>query len=46
MLPKELSYLDQFKLAVDVGFHEMEVRTVDSNDAAVKIKKAADQAGL
>ncbi len=46
MLPKELSYLDQFKLAVDVGFHEMEVRTVDSNDEAVKIKKAADQAGL
>ena len=46
MLPKELSYLDQFKLAVDVGFHEMEVRTVDSHDEAVKIKKAADQAGL
>ena len=46
MLPKELSYLDQFKLAVDVGFHEMEVRTVDSNDEAVKIKGAADQAGL
>ena len=46
MLPKELSYLDQFKLAVDVGFHEMEVRTVDSNDEAVKIKKAADQAAL
>ena len=46
MLPKELSYLDQFKLAVDIGFHEMEVRTVDSNDEAVKIKKAADQAGL
>lgn len=46
MLPQELSYLDQFKLAIDIGFHEMEVRTVDSNDEAVKIKKAADQAGL
>ncbi len=46
MLPKELSYWDRFKLAVDVGFHEMEVRTVDSNDEAVKIKKAADQAAL
>ena len=46
MLPKELSYLGQFKLAVDVGFHEMEVRTVDSNDEALKIKQAAGQAGL
>ncbi len=46
MLPKELPYLDQFKLAVDIGFHEMEVRTVDSEDESVKIKKAADQAGL
>jgi len=46
MLPKELSYLDQFKLAVDIGFHEMEVRTVDSNDEALKIKQAAGQAGL
>ena len=46
MLPKELSYLDRFKLAVDIGFHEMEVRTVDSDDEAANIKKAADQAGL
>ena len=46
MLPKEWSYLDRFKLAVDIGFKEMEVQTVDGNEAAVKIKNAADKAGL
>ena len=46
MLPKEWSYLDRFKLAVDIGFKEMEVRTVDGDEEAVKIKKAADKAGL
>lgn len=46
MLPKELSYLDQFKLAVDVGFHSMEARTVDDDAEAEKIKDAADKAGL
>ena len=46
MLPKELPYLDRFKLAVDIGFKEMEVQTVDSDDEAAKIKNAADKAGL
>ena len=46
MLPKELSYLERFKLAVDIGFKEMEVQTVDSDEEAAKIKNAADRAGL
>ncbi len=46
MLPKELSYLDRFKLAVDIGFNEMEVQTVDSDEETAKIKSAADKAGL
>jgi L-ribulose-5-phosphate 3-epimerase len=46
MLPKELSYLDQFKLAVDIGFLSMEARTVDDDTEAEKIKDAADKAGL
>ena len=45
MLPAEMPYLDRFKLAVDVGFHLMEVRTVDDSEAP-KIKDAADKAGL
>ena len=46
MLPKELSYLDRFKLAVDVGFEELEVETVGSDEEAAAIKTAADQAEL
>ena len=46
MLPKELSYLDRFKLAIDVGFHYMEVQTFDDDDEAHKVKEAADKAGL
>lgn len=46
MLPKELSYADRFRLAVDVGFHSMETQTVDSLEEARQIKDAADQAGL
>ncbi len=46
MLPKELSYLDQFKLAVDIGFHSMEARTVADDAEANEIKDAADKAGL
>lgn len=46
MLPKDLPYLDRFKLAVDIGFKEMEVQTVDSDEEAAKIKNAADKAGL
>jgi hexulose-6-phosphate isomerase len=46
MLPKELSYADRFRLAVDVGFRSMEAQTVDSLEEARQIKDAADQAGL
>jgi hexulose-6-phosphate isomerase len=46
MLPKELSYLDRFKLAVDVGFNLMEVRSLQDDAEAAKIKDAADKAGL
>lgn len=46
MLPRELSYLDRFKLAVDVGFNLMEVRSLQDDAEAAKIKDAADKAGL
>ena len=46
MLPGELSYLDRFKLAVDVGFNLMEVRSLQDNVEAARIKDAADKAGL
>lgn len=46
MLPKELPYLDRFKLAVEAGFKLMEAQTVDEEAEARKIKDAADKAGL
>lgn len=46
MLPEELSYLDRFKLAVDVGFNLMEVRSLQDEAEAARIKDAADKAGL
>jgi L-ribulose-5-phosphate 3-epimerase len=46
MLPKELSYLERFQLATDIGFHNMEVQTLDGDDEAHKVKEAADKAGL
>lgn len=46
MLPREMSYLDRFKLAVDVGFGAMETQTLDDDREAAKIKDAADKAGL
>lgn len=46
MLPRELSYLERFRLAVEIGFREMEVRTVEQDSEAREIKEAADKAGL
>ena len=46
MLPKELSYLDRFKMSVELGYPEMEARTVDTTAEARQIKDAADKAGL
>ena len=46
MLPREMSYLDRFRLAVEVGFRFMEAQTLDDEREARKIKEAADKAGL
>lgn len=46
MLPEQMPLLDRFRLAVDVGFKEMEAQTVESDQEAAAIKEAADRAGL
>jgi len=46
MLPKEMSYLDRFKLAVDIGFEGLEAQTVTDAKIADEIKEAADKAKL
>jgi hexulose-6-phosphate isomerase len=46
MLPKEMSYADRCKLAVDVGFQELECPTIEDDREAAEIKKAADAAKL
>ena len=46
MLPKEMSYLDRFKLAVDIGFEGLEAQTVTDPKIADEIKEAADKAKL
>ena len=46
MLPKELSLVDRFKLAIEVGFRSMEVRTAQTEAEARAINDAAQAAGL
>lgn len=46
MLPKEMSYLDRFKLAIDCGFEAMEAQTITDQKEAEQIKEAADKANL
>lgn len=46
MLPKEMSYFDRFKLAIDCGFEAMEAQTVTDQKEAEAIKEAADKAKL
>src|SRR5262245_53692624 len=46
MLPKELPFVDRFKLAVDVGFAGIEMQTVTDAKAADEIRAAADKSGL
>ena len=46
MLPKDLPLVDRFKLAVEVGFKSMEVRTVEDDADAQAIHDAAQAAGL
>jgi hexulose-6-phosphate isomerase len=44
MLPKQLSYVDRFKLARDVGFEAVEAQTIKDQREAEEIKKAAEDA--
>jgi hexulose-6-phosphate isomerase len=46
MLPKEMSYLDRFKLAVNVGFEAVEAQTVTDPKVADEIKEASEKAKL
>ena len=46
MLPKELSYSDRFKLALDTGFEGLEAQTVPDEKEANLIKEASVRTGL
>ena len=46
MLPKELSILDRFKLAREVGFEATEVHTVTDQKQAEEMRAASDATGL
>ncbi|HLI34051.1 MAG TPA: TIM barrel protein [Terriglobia bacterium] len=46
MLPPNLSYLDRFKMARDVGFETIQCQTMTDARAAEEIKEAAEKSGL
>ena len=46
MLPKKLSYDEQFKMAADAGFECVEAYTQPDESKAEQIKKAAEAAGI
>ncbi|MGH9608659.1 MAG: sugar phosphate isomerase/epimerase family protein [Bryobacteraceae bacterium] len=46
MLPKQLSYLDRFRMARDVGFQVLQAQTAPDPHEADAIKSAAQKAGL
>jgi L-ribulose-5-phosphate 3-epimerase len=46
MLPKQLSYLDRFRLAREVGFEALQVNTTPDPKEAEEIKQAAASAGI
>jgi len=46
MLPRQLSYLERFNLARDVGFEGVEARTVSDPKEADTIRAAADKAQI
>src|SRR5262249_37359792 len=46
LLPKQMSYLDRFKLAVDVGFEGVEAQTVADPKEADQIKEASEKAKI
>jgi hexulose-6-phosphate isomerase len=46
MLPKELPYLDRFKMAVDAGFAGIEMQTITDPKEAEDVRDAAAKSGL
>jgi L-ribulose-5-phosphate 3-epimerase len=46
MLPKSISMLDRFKLAVECGFEQIECPTTEDPAKAEEIKRAAEGSGL
>ena len=46
MLPKELPYLDRFRMAVDAGFAGIEMQTIADAKEAEAVRDAASQSGL
>ncbi|MFN0086855.1 MAG: TIM barrel protein [Blastocatellia bacterium] len=46
MLPKEMSYLDRFKLALECGFEGIEAQTITDPKEADQIKEASVKAGI
>ena len=46
MLPKSMSMLDRFKLAVDCGFEQIECPTTEDQGQVEEIKRAAEGSGL
>ena len=46
MLPKDLSYVDRFKLAIDCGFEGVEANTVYDQKEAEAIKEASMKTGF
>lgn len=46
MLPKELSYLDRFKMALDAGFDGVEAQTITDPRVAEEIREASAKSGL
>ncbi|MGH9403199.1 MAG: sugar phosphate isomerase/epimerase family protein [Terriglobia bacterium] len=46
MLPKQLSYLDRFRMAREVGFEVLQANTTPDPREAAAIKEAAEKAGI
>jgi hexulose-6-phosphate isomerase len=46
MLPRQMSYPDRFKLAVDVGFEGIEMQTITDQKEAEQIKEASEKVKL
>ena len=46
MLPKEMSYADRFRLALEAGFAGIEMRTITDAHEAEEIRKASETSGL